>query len=188
MRDVSVRPVSDFDAELVRLLGDERAADAARTRARERDLRAAALTDATLPGVLLDAAERGDRVAVRTVSGRALQGHIVLVAQDGIVLDGPLGTSYLPFTGIASFRRPQTRAVIEPTGDRPPPRQATITALLAELAPDRPRVAVAVIGEAALVAGELRAASSDVVTITLPEGPLYVAARQVSELTVLASG
>jgi hypothetical protein len=180
--------VSDYDAALARLLGDERAAEEARMRARERDLRAAAFTDATLPGVLLDAAERGDRVAVRTVSGRTLQGHITLVVRDGLVLVGPLGESYLPFAGIASFRTPHARRAIEPTGDRPPPRNATLTALLAELAPERPRVALAVIGEAALLTGELRAASPDIVTITLAEGPLYVAARQVSELTVLASG
>jgi len=180
--------VSDFDAELIRLLGDERAAEVARARARERNLRASALTDATLAGVVLDAAEAGDRVAVRTVFGRALLGHITLVAQDGVVLEGPLGTSYLPFDGIASFRRPNGPRVAEPAGDRHPPRMATIAALLADLAGERPRVGVAVMGERTLLTGELRAVSADVLTITLADGPVYVAARQVSELTVLASG
>jgi hypothetical protein len=180
--------VTDFDGDLVRLLGDERAADAARARARERNLHASALTDATLAGVLLDAAERGDRLSVHTVFGRALSGHVALVAQDGIVLEGPLGTSYLPFEGIATFRRPSSRPIVEPTGDRRPPRLATIAALLAELAAERPRVAVAVMGERVLVSGELRAVGADVLTITSADGPVHIAARQVSELTVLASG
>ncbi len=180
--------MSDFDAELVRLLGDERAAEVAQARARERSLRASALTDATLAGVLLDAAERGDRVAVRTTSGRTIRGEITRVALDGVVLEGSLGTSYVPFAGIASFRAPGTRPVVEPSGDRPPPRTGTLAALLADLAAERPRVALSVAGEQALLTGELRAASADVLTLSRADGPVYVAARHVSELTVLASG
>ena len=72
-----------------------------------------------------------------------------------------------------------------PMGD---PRAVTIAALLADVAAERPRVAVAVLGEHALVTGELRAVGADLITIAVADGPLYVAARQVSELTVLASG
>jgi len=180
--------VTDFNGDLARLLADERAADAARSRARERGLRTSALTDATLVGVLLDAAERGDRLSVRTVFGRVLSGHVTVVAQDGIVLEGSLGTSYLRLDGIASFRHPGLRSVTEPTGDRRPPRMASLAALFADLAVDRPRVAVAVTGENGLVTGELRAAGADVVTISAIDGPVYIAARHVSELTVLASG
>ena len=180
--------MTDFDGDLARLVADERVADAARARSRERDLRTSALTDATLVGVLLDAAERGDRLSIRTVFGRILNGHVTVVAQDGIVVEGALGMSYLWFDGIASFRRPGLRSIVEPTGHRRPPRAATLVALLADVAVERPRVALAVTGEDALVSGELRAVGADVVTISTADGPVYIAARHVSELTVLASG
>jgi hypothetical protein len=180
--------MTDFDGDLVRLVADARAADAARSRSRERNLRTSALTEATLAGVLLDLAERGDRVSVRTEFGRTLSGHVTLVAQDGVVLEGTLGTSYLRFDGIATVRCPASRLLVEPSGDRRPPRSATLAALLADLAPERPRVAIAVTGERALLSGELRAVGSDVVTVAVADGPVYVAARHMSELTVLASG
>jgi hypothetical protein len=80
------------------------------------------------------------------------------------------------------------RSIVEPTGHRRPPRAATLVALLADVAVERPRVALAVTGEGALVSGELRAVGADVVTISTADGPVYIAARQLSELTVLASG
>ena len=180
--------MTDFDADLVRLLADERASEAARTRSRERNLRASALTDATLPGVLLDLAERGTRVSLRTVFGRSLAGHVSFVAQDGIVLDGVMGTSYVRFDGIASFRGATGRPLTEPSGGRRPPRATTLVTLLAELAPERPRVAAAVTGERVLLSGELRAVGTDVITISANDWPVHLAARHVSELTVLASG
>jgi len=180
--------VTDFDSDFARLVADERAATAAQRRARERNLRAAALTDATLAGVLLDLAERGERVTIRTAFGRSITGHITLVAQDGLVLEGPLGTSYLRFDGIATVRCRDARLPAEPSGDRCPPRAASLAALLAELALERPRVAVAVAGEGSVVNGELRAVGADVVTVNVADAPIYLATRHVSELTVLASG
>jgi len=180
--------VTDFDAEFFRLVGDERTADAARARTRERNLRTSTLTDATLAGLFLDIAERGDTVALRTTFGRALRGHLSLVADDGIVLDGALGTSYLRFDGVATVRILAGRSVLEPSAERTPRRGAAIAALIAAAAVDRPRVAIAVTGEQGLLTGELRAVGSDVVTVAVQDGAVYVATRHVSELTVLASG
>jgi len=180
--------VSDFDADLVRLLAEARASEAARKRSRERNLRAAALTDASLAGVLLDLAEHGARVTVRTVFGRALSGNVTVVAQDGIVLDSTMGRSYVRLDGIAWFRGATPRPLTEPAGDRHPPRAVTLAALLADLAPEHPRVAAAVTGERVLLSGELRAVGADVITIAATDGPMHLAARHVSELTVLASG
>ena len=117
--------MTDYDGDLVRLLGDERASDAARARSRERDLRLSVLTDATLAGVLLDIAERREPVSVRTAFGRTLRGQVSVVAQDGILLETTVGTSYVRFDGIASFRGSGSRAIAEPSGARNPPRAGT---------------------------------------------------------------
>jgi hypothetical protein len=181
-----------LDADLAELVADARADDAARTRVRERNLRAAAVTDATLVGIVLDLAERADPVTIRTTSGRTLSGRITLVARDAIALEaGPSGTTFVRFAAIASVRRLDGGRAPEPSGDRTPPRAVTLAALLADLAPLHPRVALAVTGEPAVVSGELRAAGVDVVTIRLAGDPAvtaYFATAQLSEVTVFASG
>jgi hypothetical protein len=181
-----------LDADLAELVADARADDAARTRVRERNLRAAAVTDATLVGIVLDLAERADPVTIRTTSGRTLSGRITLVARDAIALEaGPSGTTFVRFAAIASVRRLDGGRAPEPSGDRTPPRAVTLAALLADLASLHPRVALAVTGEPAVVSGELRAAGVDVVTIRLAGDPAvtaYFATAQLSEVTVFASG
>jgi len=181
-----------LDADLARLVADTRVEDAARARVRERNLRAAAVTDATLVGIVLDLAERGDPVTIRTTSGRTLSGRITLVAHDAVALEtGPSGTTFVRFAGITSVRRHDGGRAPEPSGDRTPRQAATLAALLADLAPLHPRVALAVTGEPAVVSGEMRAAGVDVVTVRLAGDPAvtaYFATAQLSEVTVFASG
>ena len=181
----------DLDADLTRLVSDSRAEDAARQRIRERNLRAAAVTDATFSGLLVDLAERGETVALRTAHGRTLTGRITLVARDAIALDSGAGLSYIKLDRITALRRAPGVRADEPSGDRPPPRTTSLAALLADLAPERPRVALVLDGEPALAVGELRAVGVDVLTVRLDGEPpvtAYFAAAQLSELTVLASG
>jgi hypothetical protein len=185
--------LDDLDAGLARLVGDTRAADAARSRMRERTLRDAAGADATLAGILLDFAEAEARVAARTVFGRTVHGRVAVVASDAVVIESEAGLpTYLRLDGVAWVRRqPGSAPRADVSGDRPPPRTATFSALVGALAGERPRVALAVLGEAALLSGELRAAGSDVLTLRLDGDPpvtVYVALAQVSEVTVLASG
>ncbi|HWC38241.1 MAG TPA: hypothetical protein VG476_06920, partial [Acidimicrobiales bacterium] len=52
--------------EISRWAGDARASDAARGRSRERWLRRQAEEEATLPGIALDLAERGEAVVLKT--------------------------------------------------------------------------------------------------------------------------
>jgi hypothetical protein len=180
-----------LDGDLARLIADSRADEASRARQRERHLRAAATTDATLAGLLVDLAERGEPVTLRTTAGRSLTGRIGVVAQDAVVLEIGSGPSIVRLAAVSSIRRAAGERVDEPSGDRVPSRAATLAALLADLAPDRPRIALAVQGEPSLVRGELRAAGIDVLTVTLDGDPpvtVHFATAQVSELTVLASG
>lgn len=174
-------------SELARLLGDERAADAAKDRVRQRHLRESATADATFLGTALDLAEQGAIVTVSTTTGRRVSGAIALVASDTVVV----GSTYMPLRAVAAIRRaPGTRSG-PADGDRDAPRVSSFAALVGELALTRPRVVIAVVGEPDLLAGELRAAGTDVVTLHLDSGPhviVYVSMASVSALTVLASG
>jgi hypothetical protein len=195
--DGEVASGEELAADLTLLLGDARHAEATGERIRERSLRAVASAEATLVGILLDLAEHQDELSLRTTSGRTLQGRIVVVARDAVILRSGSGLcTYVRLGGLAWVRRlPSDRQGRprdgEPAGDRPAPRDTTFAALVADLAGDRPRVALGVIGEQTPMTGELRAMGADVLTIRLdgePPATAYVAAGQLSELTVLASG
>jgi len=143
--------------------------------------------------VLVDLAERATPVTVTTTTGRALTGTIVLAATDVIVISGEHGSAtYVRIDHIGSLRHgPGGRPLDTPAGGRAAPRPTTFGALLADLAPDRPRVALDVAGQSGLLTGELRAAGRDVLTIRLdgdPPGTVHVAVAQLSALVLLASG
>jgi hypothetical protein len=184
----------DLAGDLVRLLDDARHADATGARIRERSLRTVAGAEATFVGVLLDLAERQEDLSVRTASGRTLRGRVAVVARDAVVLESGAGLrTYLRLAGLAWVRRLPVRgeAAAEPAGDRPAPRNTTFAVLVADLAGDRPRVALGVTGEPTLLTGELRAVGLDLLTVRLdgdPPATAYVPIAQLSELTVLASG
>jgi hypothetical protein len=74
------------DVALERWLGEVRADDAARARARVGALVAHAAEDATLVGVLADLAERAAPVVLGTTSGRRHRGRVLLVGPDAAVL------------------------------------------------------------------------------------------------------
>jgi len=173
---------------MARLIAEQRAKDAAKARIRERALRASATTDATLAGIVVDLAERAETVSVRTTAGRSLTGRVLAVARDAIALDAGADTTYVPLVAIAAVRTAAGR--VEPSGSRPLPA-VSLAALLADLAPERPTVRVAVAGDPTFWRGELRAVGADTLTLRLAGDPpttAYVPLDQLSELTVLASG
>ena len=178
----------DLGSGFARLVGDARSADAVSARVRERHLRDAAGADATVLGIALDLAEEGAEVVVSTDVGRSVAGRITMVAADAIAV----GSTLVALGAVVAIRRPPGRAPVEsPSGQRPAPRSSSFAVLVGELASDRPRVAIAARGEAALLTGELRSAGADVVTIRLDGEPAciaYVSLASVSLLTVLASG
>ena len=164
-----------------------------RSRIRERNLRDAAGAEATLSGILLDLAEAGTAISARTTFGRTVQGRVAVVAGDAVIIETAAGLpTYIRLGALAWVRRhPGSAPPGAAAGDRPAPRPTSFAALVGELATERPRVALAVTGEPALLSGELRSAGSDVLTIRLDGEPpvvAHVALAQVSELTVLASG
>lgn len=165
---------------LLELLDDARAADAGARRDRERNLRRQAEEDASLVGTLVDLAERGGPVTVRTTTGRAHTGRLLALGADFVVVRTDHGADvFVTLGAVAAVRAGRGDAA---TGDRPTPSATRLLDVLATAAAEHPRVSLLVAGET--VAGELRAVGSDVVTVLL-DGPerttAYVAARQLAE-------
>jgi len=141
-------------------------------------------------------AERDDDIVVRTQAGRTLQGGIVVVGADMIAIRAGSGqVTYVPARAISSVRRRSRevrhRGAAVPDGSRHPPVTTTFAVTVAALALERPRVALAVTGEPALLNGELRSAGVDLVTVQLDGDPpvlAYLALASLSEVVILASG
>jgi hypothetical protein len=173
--------------ELLRLLDDARADERVASRGRERMLRQVAEDSARLAGTLLDLAERGSTVTIRTTAARAHHGTIRLVATDFCVVATEAGDVWLALDGITVVRPHPTERHAPATGDRPS-RDLLLVEALARISPERPRVALVTEGGES-TAGELRAVGEDVLTLRLDGGPTalcYVSSSAVRE--VLRSG
>lgn len=172
--------------ELLRLLDETRADDRADGRGRERLLRQGAEEGATLVGTLLDLAEAGAAVTIRTTVGRVQHGVLRLVGLDFCVLGGDV---WLALAAITSVRPDPARRHPPAAGDRGPAADLRLVEALARVAPERPRVHVVTDGGDA-EAGELRAVGADVLTLRLDGEPrgatCYVPASAVR--LVLRSG
>lgn len=163
--------------DLDRWAADVRARDAAEARARERWLRTQAEEEATLAGLLLDAAERRGAVSLQTKANRTYSGRIRSVGRDFVAIRA----SGAPLTLVAI----SAVALIvpdEPGRSRPAPPASSgsgsdrdaaslslgLADMLAQAAGDRPRVSVDT--GAQVVVGDLRTVGSDVITVTTPAG------------------
>ena len=92
-------------AALQRWVADGQVDEAARARSRRRWLEKAAIEEATLGGVLLDLAERGRPVIVRTLAGHRVTGPIIAFGADFVgVRDPCLGDTLVPTTRIATVQ------------------------------------------------------------------------------------
>ncbi len=191
--------------DLGRWAADARASDAASARSRERWLRRQAAEEATLPGVALDLAERGEAVVLKTTSGGAHRGRLVAVARDVWVLrsdasygpedsGGVAGATFVAADAVASVRaQPGAGGNPAPAaaGARPVSLAASMADILTELAVEQPRIRIVVAGDPEAMVGQLRSAGVDVVTLSLagePPTTVYVRLGSLSELSVLGSG
>ncbi|MEO0494190.1 MAG: hypothetical protein AAF081_12320, partial [Actinomycetota bacterium] len=154
-------------------------------RARQRWLERVAAEEATLPGVLVDLAERRRPVTVQTLDGHRVTGPVVAVGADfGVVREPRLGDAFVPTHRIAVVRPAPGDDL--PTGDRPADFVLTFGDALMELATERPDVIVGVGGESHR--GELRTVSPDVVTLALGgdrRDPVHAALAAIDHLVVL---
>jgi hypothetical protein len=167
--DGSFRAVDDpFLRALDAVVADARAAEAARERSQERVLRDVAAAESTFVGVLVDLAERGVPVVVRTASsgGRSFRGQVLAVGRDfAVVRDGARPPVLVALAGLASVRPEPDALGSTAAAGRPAPLDVSLAALLARLGDDRPRVQVVAGDEP--VAGQLRSVGVDVLTVRL---------------------
>ncbi|HUR22360.1 MAG TPA: hypothetical protein VMZ73_00665 [Acidimicrobiales bacterium] len=185
--------IDAFLVDLARWTADTRASDAAGSRVRERWLRHQAAEDARFVGVLVDLAEQGAGVAVRTTASRTLQGRIAAVAGDFCVVRHEGGmVTLVTFATIASVRPEPDRRTEDAGSSRTPGARVrpalSLAEVLARLAPERPRLRIVVEGGGEALAGELRSVGADVATLRLegdPPARVYVQIGCVREVTLL---
>jgi hypothetical protein len=172
-----------------------RAREATDARSRERSLRRQAAEEATLAGHLMDLAEAGSTVILRTTTGRRHHGAVVAVGYDFVSVSSPTGrTVYVAIDAVAVVQ-PTARARRSPEAlgsARPVTTELTLAEALREAAADRPRAQLRLRGgpEDALT-GELRSVGLDVLGIVTdgdPTAPAYVRLASVSEISLLDSG
>jgi hypothetical protein len=179
-----------FDDGLARLGDDERSDRAARARSREHWLRRQANEEATLAGVLVDLAERGDRVAVATVAGRRHRGWLHSVGADFCTLLGDDAQQVVVRHGALASVRPEPGQPFA-GGDRQVVGGRTLADHLATLADHRPRVLVTTIAPDESIGGVLVSVGRDVLVVALDghaRGLAYVPVASVAEVSLPVSG
>ncbi len=179
-----------LDAALGRLTDETRADEAARVRSREHWLRRQADEDASLTGVLVDLAERGDRVVLSTVARRRHRGWLLAVGDDFCLVRAETGTEVLvSHRGLATVRaEPGGRS---PRGDRAVVTASTLVDQLVALGADRPRVLVAPLVADDAVVGTLVSVGHDVLAVRLDgaeRSVVYVPLDSLAEVSFTVSG
>lgn len=152
-----------------RLLDDARADAGAGARARERSLRRQATEGATLAGTLVDLAESGAGVSVWTVAGRRLEGTLLAVGADFVLLADRGDHVAIRLDAVTAVRPHPGHRAGPASGDRSAELDLTFVELLARLVDDRPEISVGAAGGDS-VAGVLEAVGADVLTVRVSPG------------------
>ena len=186
----------DLADALVRWAADARADEAGRARSRARWLRHQAEEEATFAGLLVDLAEQGTAVLLRTTAGRRHRGAVAAVGADFVLLEPDGGAAarrwvLVPLDAVTTVRPAHEN---RRTGPAQGARAPTLDLLLAEAldamaAADGPRTTVTIVLEADPdpVAGELEAIGADVLTVRVdgsPQTRTFVRLGAVTEVVV----
>lgn len=180
---------ADLLDHLARWAGEVRAEEAAADRAQQRLLAQMAAEEASFAGVCLDLAERAAAVVIRTVAGRTHRGRVLTVGRDFLVVRDAGGPPVLlAMACVASVRLgPGEQAGAAPSG-RTGALDSALAAVLAGVAPERPRVQVMAAGDPQAVTGELRTGGRDVAGVRLDgdrPGTVYLRVSSIAEVTLL---
>jgi len=136
-------------------------------------------------GVLVDLAERGSPVAVRSAAGRAVRGRVAAVGADFVVVrEERLGDLIVPLRSLATVRSAPGEPPV--VGDRPASLVIALAEVLVELAADRPLVVISAGGEE--VRGELRSAGIDVVAVNIAStrhDVVHIAVESIDHVVLL---
>lgn len=163
-----------FGRALARWAAEATVDEAVRARVRERWLRVQAEEESSLAGVLVDLAERGRPVLVRTGAHR-LHGVVAGIGADFVALRSPAGQRVLvPLGKVDHVRADRDSASVR--GDRRPTLDVDLVSVLGPVAVDRPQVVIRTDADAAL-RGELRSVGTDVLHLRGdgdPPAPIWV--------------
>lgn len=154
---------------------------AAEERLRQRRLTRVAAETATLVGTLRDLAEHGAGVVLHVAGDRRLQGRLVAVADDHVVVRTPGDREvHVRTDRVGSLRVDAEVAVGIPQGDRPAAQDLRLLERLAGWV-DTTDVALLVDGRADPLRGRLVAVGEDLVTL-VDDGhrPVHVAACAIA--------
>ncbi|HEX4864972.1 MAG TPA: hypothetical protein VFV02_12930 [Acidimicrobiales bacterium] len=165
-------------AAFARWAAQERTAQAAGMRSRERSLRDQAAGEATWSGLLVDLAETRSELAME-VGTRRIRGTLVGVGQDFCVLDQEGRRPVLiPIERIAAVWKENPAS-----GSRFPDLELTFGAALAGLADERAPVRV-ILGGGSPVIGELIGFGTDLVTIRTDSSTRRTVHVRISQIEV----
>lgn len=184
------KPWPPDEDPLVGLTDAARVSDAIAERADQRDLTARASELATLVGTLRDLAERGAGIGVTTTSGRTYRGSALAAAADHVVLATRVGQRVFVHLDRVAVVRPEPDGRVPlAQGDRDHAQDLLLLERCARWVPDRPTVAIAVVG-GDLLRGRLLAVADDLVSMALDgsRSPAYVAAHAIEVVALDVEG
>lgn len=172
------------DGALQRWLAEVRVDDAARERSRTAELQARAAEGATLAGVLVDFAGRGESVGLVMRSGQQHRGAVRLVGPDAVVMQLETRQWLVArFGSIASLRALNSPPV---TGETEPSTTSRYTRLAVAVA--EPGMWVVASSGPTNLGGVLVSAGSDVLVLRLDNGDqAYVALAATDAVTTRPS-
>lgn len=172
-------------AGLANWLADCQVDEAAAARARQRSLEQQAAQESTIAGVLLDLAERGQPITVKTAGGQVCEGQVVAVGADFVfVRDDNKGDLLIPTKAIATIR---TASADRPVIGARPRSSVALLDTLDELAADHAHVLVTIGDEC--VSGQLRVVGADVIMVAVDKARsnmVHIATAAIDHLLVLA--
>jgi hypothetical protein len=172
---------SPFTERLEEWAAGARVDDAAARRSRERWLQEAAAGDASFAGVLIDLAERGQRLQLQLATGRRVVGTIEGLGADFVaVAVAPVGDALVPLLAIDQVAALDDAPV---AGERAIATDLRLADVLAALAGDRERVRCVGRDATSPVAGVLRSAGTDVVTVRTDADPAVTVSLPIASLT-----
>lgn len=167
MAEDGERPEDGFDAALVELTDRSRRQGAAEQRRRHHWLVQQAGEEGTFLGTLLDLGEAGRRVSLGLVSGRRLQGTVVAIGSDFVVLLSARLRFVVPLAALAMVHdEPGARGSL---GDRALPDDRCLADALVDLAPPGSTVQVQAGGDHHVV-GTVTSVGRDLVVVRNSDG------------------
>lgn len=155
----------DFMKQLTTWANDVQVVEAAQSRRRQRSLQQQAEESSTLVGMLVDLAERGTTIAIRTMRDVVHTGIPAVVATDFVLVRNERVDVLVRLADIATVRVDPSVAARPATGDRPAALTLTFFDALFGMVHARPRVVVGLLGAAQDLLGELQSVGTDLVSL-----------------------